>query len=118
MLQYIQEKVNTMQPWYKKFMNLFAAKADASDAGGPKTAPESEQPGIPARDLVTVALNTLPDEIGCDECFQEVDRFVELQLAGMDAAHAMPLVQAHLDRCPDCREEYEALLHAMEANEG
>lgn len=56
-----------------------------------------------------------PDEIGCTECFAEMDQFVEMKLAGKDAAEAMPLVQAHLERCQDCREEFEALLTALKA---
>ncbi len=71
------------------------------------------------RDLVKGMLRevvtTRPDEIGCDECFQQVDRFVELVLDGKNAAEALPLVQDHLDRCRDCREEYEALLAALQA---
>lgn len=58
---------------------------------------------------------TRPDEIGCDECFEQVDQFVEVALAGKDAAEAMPLVQDHLNRCKDCREEFEALLSALRA---
>ena len=38
-----------------------------------------------------------------------------LVLAGKNAAEAMPLVQDHLDRCMDCREEFEALLRALRA---
>jgi predicted anti-sigma-YlaC factor YlaD len=60
-------------------------------------------------------MTTRPDEIGCDECFEHVDRFVEMRLAGKKAAEAMPLVQDHLDRCNDCREEFEALLTALRA---
>jgi hypothetical protein len=60
--------------------------------------------------MVRVVLTTRPDEIGCDECFEKLDRFVESVLAGKDAAEAMPLVQDHLDRCACCREEFEALL--------
>ena len=60
-------------------------------------------------------ISTHPDEIGCDECFAEMDRFVELTLAGKNAAEAMPLVQDHLNRCDNCREEYEALLAALRA---
>jgi len=48
-------------------------------------------------------------EIGCDECFAELDRFVELELAGSDADAAIPGLRAHLDGCPACREEYESL---------
>ena len=58
-------------------------------------------------------LTTRPDEIGCDECLEQLDRFVDIKLAGRDAAQAMPLLQDHLDRCGDCREEFEALLKAL-----
>ena len=60
-------------------------------------------------------MSTRPDEIGCEECFAEIDQFVELTLAGKNAAEAMPLVQDHLDRCHNCREEYQALLEALRA---
>ncbi len=63
--------------------------------------------------LVRLIATTRPDEIGCDECLEEVDRFVEMELAGLDAAEAMPLVQDHLDKCGSCREEFEALLRAL-----
>ena len=67
--------------------------------------------------MVRGILTTRPDEIGCDECFAQLDRFVELQLAGKNAAEAMPLVHDHLERCQDCREEFEALLAALRALE-
>jgi hypothetical protein len=67
--------------------------------------------------LVRMITTTRPDEIGCEECLEEVDRFVEMKLAGLDAAEAMPLVQDHLDKCRDCREEFEALLGALRAVE-
>jgi predicted anti-sigma-YlaC factor YlaD len=65
--------------------------------------------------MVRNVLTTRPDEIGCDECFEELDLFVEMTLAGKNAAEAMPLVQDHLERCRDCREEFEALLTALQA---
>jgi hypothetical protein len=65
--------------------------------------------------IVYGTLMTRPDEINCDECFEKLDRFVDMVLAGKDAAEAMPLVQDHLDRCGDCREEFEALLSALRA---
>ena len=48
-------------------------------------------------------------EIGCDACFEELDRYVELQLAGKDADATVPGLRAHLEGCPACREEYESL---------
>jgi len=66
------------------------------------------------KSLARAILATRDDEIGCAECFRQLDRFVDLQLAGRSAAEAMPLVEQHLERCPDCREEYEALLAALQ----
>lgn len=65
--------------------------------------------------MVQGIMATRPDEIGCDECFEQLDRFVEMTLAGKNAAEAMPLVQRHLEHCGDCREEFEALLDALRA---
>ncbi len=64
--------------------------------------------------MVLMALTrTREEEIGCDECFERLERFVELDLSGLDAARAMPLVEDHLGKCGDCREEFEALLEAL-----
>jgi hypothetical protein len=48
-------------------------------------------------------------EIGCDACFDQLDRYVELELAGRDTETALPGFKAHLDGCPACREDYESL---------
>jgi len=48
-------------------------------------------------------------ELGCDECFAELDRYVELEVAGLDADAAVPGLRAHLEGCPACREEHESL---------
>ena len=48
-------------------------------------------------------------EVGCDVCFDQLDRYVELELAGADADRAIPGLRAHLDGCPACREEHESL---------
>jgi hypothetical protein len=69
------------------------------------------------RQMVDGILSTKTDEIGCDECFERMGIFAELTLAGMKAEEAMPLVQDHLQRCADCREEYEALLVAMQVSD-
>lgn len=63
--------------------------------------------------LVRAIVTTRPDEIGCDACLEQTDRFVEMMLAGKNARQAVPLVQDHLERCPDCREEFEALAAAL-----
>jgi hypothetical protein len=48
-------------------------------------------------------------EIGCDACFEQLDRYVELELAGEDPDAPIPGLRAHLDGCPACREEHESL---------
>jgi hypothetical protein len=48
-------------------------------------------------------------EVGCDECFERLDEFVELELAGLDADAQIPGLRAHLDGCPACRDEHDAL---------
>ena len=48
-------------------------------------------------------------EIGCDACFDQLDRYVELELAGADVDTALPGLRAHLQGCPACREEHESL---------
>jgi len=49
-------------------------------------------------------------EVGCDTCFDELDRYVELELAGQDVDTLIPGLRAHLDGCPACREEHDSLL--------
>jgi hypothetical protein len=65
--------------------------------------------------LVRVVAETREIEIGCDECFERLDGFAQTELSGVDAGAAMPLVRDHLDKCADCRDEFEALLRALRA---
>lgn len=59
--------------------------------------------------------STRDEELDCGHCYDELHQFIDLKLSGKNAAEAMPLVKEHLDRCPPCREEYEALLKALQA---
>lgn len=65
--------------------------------------------------LVRAVAETREREIGCDECFERMDRLAEIEFSGSDAAMAMPLVHDHLRKCEDCRDQYEALLIAIDA---
>ena len=65
--------------------------------------------------VVRAVAETRETEIGCDECFEQMDRFAEIEFSGSDAATAMPLVHDHLRKCEDCHEQYEALLIAIGA---
>ena len=48
-------------------------------------------------------------ELLCDECFERLDEYVELELRGVGADHELPGMRPHLEGCPACREEYESL---------
>jgi hypothetical protein len=63
--------------------------------------------------LVRLVAETRKTEIGCDECFEQLDSFAELGLSGVEASTAMPLVGDHLDKCEECRGTFEALLIAL-----
>lgn len=67
--------------------------------------------------LIKSIATTQEDEIGCEECFEELDTFAEMVLQGKDAEAAMPLVKDHLERCHNCHEEFNALLDALKAIE-
>lgn len=62
------------------------------------------------KQLLMHVLGPTEPEVGCDECFDQLDRFVELELVGADADAAVPGLRAHLRGCPACREEHESLL--------
>ena len=48
-------------------------------------------------------------QVSCEECFERLDEYVELELQARDADAAVPGMREHLDGCPACREEHESL---------
>ena len=48
-------------------------------------------------------------EVSCEECFERLDEYVELELAGEDAEARVPGMRAHLEGCPACHEDHESL---------
>jgi anti-sigma factor RsiW len=62
------------------------------------------------RDLIRALLGPAGPELTCEQCFEELDRYVDLELTGQDADREVPGMSAHLDGCPACREEHESLL--------
>jgi len=53
-------------------------------------------------------------EVDCDECFAQLDRYVELELRGAPADALVPGLRAHLVGCPACAEEHESLRALLE----
>ena len=72
---------------------------------------------IDPKPLVARLLGPAEPEVSCEVCFEELDRYVDLELAGVDADAAIPGLRAHLDGCPACREEHDSLL-ALAGSDG
>ena len=66
-------------------------------------------PGEPGRTIERL-IGPAGPELGCDECFEQLDAYVELELAGAGADAAMPAMRAHLAGCPACRDDHDSLL--------
>ncbi|MGH6834066.1 MAG: hypothetical protein ACREC9_00635 [Methylocella sp.] len=50
------------------------------------------------------------EEMPCSEYFEELPRYVDLEVAGQSAATLLPDVKHHMHQCPECEEVYLALL--------
>jgi anti-sigma factor RsiW len=48
-------------------------------------------------------------EVTCEVCFDRLDEYVDLELAGEDADARLPGMRAHFAGCPACREDHESL---------
>jgi hypothetical protein len=72
----------------------------------------------PAATLSTLSvLIDAPDAmLNCAQVFDLIDQYAERAAHGEDVTQLMPLVAAHLEACPDCREHYEALERILKAS--
>jgi hypothetical protein len=60
-------------------------------------------------DLLGRVLGPGEPELTCEQCFAELDRYVELVVADEDADERVPGMHAHLDGCPACAEDFRSL---------
>jgi hypothetical protein len=60
-------------------------------------------------DLLGRVLGPGEPELTCEQCFAELDRYVELVVAGTDADDRIPGMRAHLRGCPACAEDFRSL---------
>ena len=60
-------------------------------------------------ELITRLLGPAGPEVSCEDCFELLDQYVELELAGEDADSRLPGMRAHLEGCPACHEDHESL---------
>lgn len=64
-------------------------------------------------DLAARLLGPAEPELSCEECFAELDRYVEAVIAHLDAEGQVPGMRAHLEGCPACREDFQSLLDLL-----
>ena len=60
---------------------------------------------------------TTEREFNCGECLQHVSEFAEHQLENQPVDEVIGKVEQHLALCPECREEYEALMKILKAGQ-
>jgi hypothetical protein len=48
-------------------------------------------------------------QLDCQECFELVNEFAELELIGVEAGTLIPGLRAHLEGCSACNEDHESL---------
>ena len=60
-------------------------------------------------ELLARLLGPADPELTCEQCFEQLDRYVELELAGHDADAAVPGMHPHLEGCPACSEDHYSL---------
>jgi hypothetical protein len=71
------------------------------------------------RDATTALARVLgvdDPELSCEECFAQLDRYVELSLTGEEADREVPGMRAHLDGCPACAEDFDSLRDLVAAD--
>jgi hypothetical protein len=52
-------------------------------------------------------------EVDCEQVFNALDQYAEIEIRKEDAARLMPLVHQHLEMCSGCNDSYEALLDVL-----
>ena len=69
-------------------------------------------------DLLKRVLGPAGPEITCEQCFDQLDVYVEHELEGRDPDAAVPGMLAHLEGCPACKEDHDSLLELLRSEGG
>jgi len=71
---------------------------------------------IQRRRLIAALLGPGEPELTCEQCFEQLDRYVDLACSGADADRAVPGMRAHLTGCPACLEDHASLVAFVSAD--
>lgn len=70
------------------------------------------------KELLQATIEIKPNEIGCDDCEQNLDEYVtHIHENEKITDESMILVKEHLESCKFCHEEFETLLEALKKME-
>jgi hypothetical protein len=69
------------------------------------------------RQLIAALLGPDEPELTCEQCFEQLDRYVDLELAGASADRAVPGMRAHLTGCPACSDDHDSLRELVAADD-
>ena len=72
--------------------------------------PKENLPDSSVLDLIRYLENC---EVDCEQAFNMLDQYAEIEIRKEDAARLMPLVHQHLETCAGCNDQYEALLDVL-----
>lgn len=83
--------------------------------GGRSNGPGSLSPSDAAV-LASRIASTQQVEFDCEETHRLLDQFAEAVWRGEQTQPWIPLIRDHLERCQDCRAEFEALLEILKTS--
>jgi hypothetical protein len=76
-----------------------------------------DRSGAPADEtMLARVLGPGAPELSCEDCFDRLDRYVELVLEGADPDRQVPGMRAHLAGCPACSEDFDSLRDLVAAD--
>lgn len=67
------------------------------------------------KSLIGMIASAHPDKMDCDSCYEKIAEFAELHLLGKELPEALQTVHVHLEQCPCCQVEFEALIRALKS---
>ncbi len=67
--------------------------------------------------LIKVLHGTCPEEMTCDELLDMVGPYADALASGKTPPAGCELLERHLNFCPQCHEEFDALLKALRSTE-
>ena len=68
--------------------------------------------------IVRAVADTEEDPITCDDCYDHIDRYVEMLNAGESPDGVLLQVQRHLEQCECCEYEMQALVRIIQSMQG